>query len=132
MIMRAGKLSISDDPAFFLTYGREARLAIDLILPVPNMRNPSYIEYVEKLATKLQTAARQTQIQLTTAHSLYNRPATVQQVIHQLHHLDADDIDNPIADPPIGQPFPARHRKPRRFDMDDKVLLWTETVKREC
>ena len=114
---------------FFLTYGREARLTVDSILPVPKMRHPSYIEYVEKLATKLQTASRQTQVQLSTAHSLYNRPAVVQHAIHQLHHDNADDAGTPLAEPPIGQPYPARHRKPRRFELDDKVLLWTETVK---
>ena len=76
----------------------------------------------------MQTASRQTQLQLSTAHSLYNRPATVQHVIHQLHH-DDPNAGEPLADPPIGQPFPSKRRKPRRFELNDKVLLWTETVK---
>ena len=115
---------------FFLQHGREARLTVDAILPVPKMRNPSHIEYVEKLARTLNTAKRQTQSQLSTAHSLYNRPPTVQRVINQLRFEDDDAAEQPHADPPIGQPFPARHRRARRrFELDDKVLLWTETVK---
>ena len=94
------------------------------------MRNPSHIEYVEKLARTLNTAKRQTQSQLSTAHSLYNQPPTVQRVINQLRFEDDDAAEQPHADPPIGQPFPARHRRARRrFELDDKVLLWTETVK---
>ena len=115
---------------FFLQHGREARLTVDAILPAPKMRHPSYIEYVEKLARTLNTAKRQTQAQLTTAHSLYNRPPTVQRVIHQLQFEEEDAIGQPLANPPIGQPFPAKHRRPRRrFELEDKVLLWTETVK---
>ena len=90
----------------------------------------SYIEYVHKLANTLNTAKRQTQAQLSVAHSLFNRPPTVQRVIHQLQFEDDDAVGLPHADPPIGQPFPAKHRRPRRrFELEDKVLLWTETVK---
>ena len=98
---------------FFLQHGREARLTEDSILPVPKMRHPSYIEYVETLAKTLNTAKRQTQYQLSTAHSLYNLPPTVQRVLHQLQFED-DDTDNlPHVNPPIGQPFPAKQQRPR-------------------
>ena len=85
---------------------------------------------MEKLASTLRTALRQTQKQLTTAHSLYNRPHTVQQVVHQLQYENEDDAEVPLLNPPIGQPFPTKLRKPRRrFELEDEVLLWTETVK---
>ena len=53
---------------YFLKYGREARLTVDAILPVPHMRKLSNIEYVHQLARTLNTA--KTHTQLSSAHSL--------------------------------------------------------------
>ena len=115
---------------FFLTYGREARLTVDAVLPVPKLRNASYVAYAENMARILKTAQVQTQTQLEKVHSLYNRPPTVQRVLHQLHEEDFNPADAPYVDPPIGQPFPAPRRRPRRrFEAQDEVVLWTETVK---
>ena len=46
---------------FFLTYGREARVTVDAMLPAPQIRHPSYLENIQKLAKTLQTAKRQTE-----------------------------------------------------------------------
>ena len=97
---------------FFFMYGREARLTVDAMLAAPKMRHPSYMEYVKKLSSTLRTVQRSAQ--LFTADSLYNRPHTVQQVIHQRRYENQVNAEIPFVNPPTGQPFPAKLRKPRR------------------
>ena len=127
----AYNISVNETTGFtpyFLNHGRECRLQVDALRPPVKMKNSSYLAFVHGLIERLHTAYHATQARLDTAHSLYNKPRVVQQVLHA--NNDDDDVNSPFVQPPTEVLHKIRSRRRRLFSVGDSVLVFVPTFKR--